>query len=97
MHRVRNDLNMHEFTIAYGMTETSPISWQTAPSDPEWAQCETVGKVHPHLECMVRGHTPSPPPLPRYTCKGCCVGAWLYGYLVMCAGLATNAPSPFAW
>ena len=37
----------------YGMTETSPLSFQTTPSDPEWARCETVGRVLPHTEAKI--------------------------------------------
>lgn len=41
------------FLRRYGMTETSPLSFQTRPDDPEWARCETVGRVLPHTEAKV--------------------------------------------
>lgn len=40
-------------TCRYGMTETSPLSFQTAPDDPEWARCETIGRVLPHTEAKI--------------------------------------------
>jgi fatty-acyl-CoA synthase len=40
-------------TIAYGMTETSPVSFQSSTSDPLDRRTTTVGRVQPHLECKV--------------------------------------------
>nr|GAT42738.1 predicted protein [Mycena chlorophos] len=42
-------LGMNGLTNAYGMTETSPVSFQTTPSDPILQRTETVGKVQPHV------------------------------------------------
>eukprot|EP00698_Gefionella_okellyi_P007099 TRINITY_DN1727_c0_g1_i1.p1 TRINITY_DN1727_c0_g1~~TRINITY_DN1727_c0_g1_i1.p1 ORF type:complete len:333 (-),score=55.60 TRINITY_DN1727_c0_g1_i1:627-1625(-) len=53
MKRVMGDMHMSEVTIGYGMTETSPISFQTAFDDPVEARVETVGRVFPHVECKV--------------------------------------------
>ncbi|MEP1144323.1 MAG: AMP-binding protein [Henriciella sp.] len=53
MNRVISDMNMIDVTIGYGMTETSPLSWQTSPEDPVERRVSTVGKVHPHVEVMV--------------------------------------------
>jgi fatty-acyl-CoA synthase len=53
MRQVRERLHMPEVTIGYGMTETSPISTQTAPDDPVEKRVGTVGKVHPHVEVKV--------------------------------------------
>jgi len=50
MKRVNVDMHMSEVTIAYGMTETSPVSFQSAPSDPLHLRVSTVGRVMPHLE-----------------------------------------------
>jgi len=50
MQRVIDEMNMAEVTIAYGMTETSPVSCQTAVDDAMEARVSTVGRVHPHLE-----------------------------------------------
>ncbi len=50
MRQVRSELHMDEVTICYGMTETSPVSTQTARDDPLDKRVGTVGRVHPHLE-----------------------------------------------
>ena len=42
-----------EITIGYGMTETGPLSFQTAPEDPVDRRVETVGRVLPHTEVKV--------------------------------------------
>ncbi|NTC82588.1 AMP-binding protein [Agrobacterium tumefaciens] len=46
-------MNMREVTIAYGMTETSPISFQSVCSDDDEIRVSTVGSIHPHLEAKV--------------------------------------------
>ncbi|UIF86000.1 AMP-binding protein [Cupriavidus sp. UYPR2.512] len=53
MKRVVADMHMSEVTIAYGMTETSPVSFQSATDDPLDKRVATVGRVQPHLECKV--------------------------------------------
>jgi fatty-acyl-CoA synthase len=53
MKRVITEMNMAEVTIAYGMTETSPVSTQTRKDDSLDRRTGTVGRVHPHLEVMV--------------------------------------------
>lgn len=50
MKAVNSKLNMKEVQIAYGMTETSPVSTQTAPDDAFEKQVTTVGRTQPHLE-----------------------------------------------
>ncbi|AJC20450.1 AMP-binding protein [Pandoraea pulmonicola] len=50
MKRVINEMHMSEVTIAYGMTETSPVSFQTTTTDPLEKRVTTVGRVQPHLE-----------------------------------------------
>jgi fatty-acyl-CoA synthase len=50
MKRVVSQMHMAEVTIAYGMTETSPVSFQSATSDPLERRVTTVGRVQPHLE-----------------------------------------------
>ncbi|HJX79032.1 AMP-binding protein [Glutamicibacter sp.] len=47
------DMNMSEVSIAYGMTETSPVSCQTRADDDLEARTETIGRVHPHLEVKI--------------------------------------------
>jgi fatty-acyl-CoA synthase len=46
-------MNMDEVTICYGMTETSPVSTQTALDDPIDKRVGTVGRVHPHVEIKI--------------------------------------------
>lgn len=53
MRQVRDRMHMREVTIGYGMTETSPISTQTALDDPVEKRVGTVGRVHPHVEAKV--------------------------------------------
>ncbi len=53
MRKVRQRMHMPEVTICYGMTETSPVSTQTATDDPLERQVGTVGRVHPHLEVEI--------------------------------------------
>jgi len=50
MRRVISQMHMREVTIAYGMTETSPVSFQSAIDDPLERRVSTVGRVQPHLE-----------------------------------------------
>lgn len=53
MLRVNAQMHMSEVTICYGMTETSPVSFQSFVDDPTDKRCETVGRIHPHLEVKV--------------------------------------------
>jgi len=53
MKRVIADMNMDEVTIAYGMTETSPVSTQTGAEDDVERRVSTVGRVHPHVEVKI--------------------------------------------
>ena len=46
-------MNMREITVVYGMTETSPISFQSLPDDSNEIRVSTVGKIHPHIEAKV--------------------------------------------
>ncbi len=48
-----NDMNMAEVSIAYGMTETSPVSCQTRADDDLDRRTSTIGRVHPHVEIKV--------------------------------------------
>lgn len=63
MKRVNHDMHMDQITIAYGMTETSPVSFQSAVDDPIQRRVTTVGRVHPHIEVKIvdqEGHTVAP-------------------------------------
>jgi len=53
MKRLVGDFHMPELTIIYGMTETSPVSTQTARDDALEKRVGTVGRVHPHVEIRV--------------------------------------------
>ncbi|ATQ42413.1 AMP-binding protein [Caulobacter mirabilis] len=53
MRKVIDRMNMREVGIAYGMTETSPVSFQTSVDDPVERRVSTVGRVQPHLEVKV--------------------------------------------
>ena len=53
MRRVQSLMHMREVTIAYGMTETSPVSFQSATDDPLDKRVTTVGRVLPHLEVRI--------------------------------------------
>jgi fatty-acyl-CoA synthase len=53
MKRVVSQMNMREVTIAYGMTETSPVSFQSSTDDPLDKRVTTVGRVQPHLEVKI--------------------------------------------
>ena len=53
MKRVIDKLHMREVTIAYGMTETSPVSFQSGFDDPIERRVSTVGRVQPHCEVKI--------------------------------------------
>jgi fatty-acyl-CoA synthase len=53
MKRVIDQMHMSEVGICYGMTETSPVSTQTAVDDPVDKRVGSVGRVHPHVEVKV--------------------------------------------
>ncbi len=53
MTRVRANMHMDEVAIICGMTETAPVSTQTAPDDPLDKRVGTVGRVHPHVEVKI--------------------------------------------
>jgi fatty-acyl-CoA synthase len=53
MRRVVAEMHMPEVTICYGMTETSPVSFQSQPDDPLDRRVSTVGRVHPHVQVKI--------------------------------------------
>jgi fatty-acyl-CoA synthase len=53
MKKVQSRMHMREVTICYGMTETSPVSTQSALDDPLEKRVGTVGRVHPHVEVKI--------------------------------------------
>ncbi len=64
MKRVVSDMHLSQITIAYGMTETSPVSCQSSTDTPLDRRVSTVGLVQPHLEVKIvdpaDGHTVEP-------------------------------------
>ena len=78
MRDVTDRMHAREMTICYGMTETSPVSFQSFPDDELTTRVATVGRVHPFVEAKVidpaDGHT-----VPRGDAGELCVR----GYLVM--------------
>jgi fatty-acyl-CoA synthase len=53
MNRVVERMHMPEITIAYGMTETSPVSFQSSIDDPLDRRVSSVGRVQPHIEAKI--------------------------------------------
>lgn len=53
MKRCVEDMHMAEVAIAYGMTETSPVSCQTRTDDDLERRTATIGRAHPHVEIKV--------------------------------------------
>jgi fatty-acyl-CoA synthase len=78
MKKVQTTMHIPEMTIAYGMTETSPVSTQSTTDDPLERRVSTVGRVHPHAEIkIVDGATGAV--VPRGTTGELCSR----GYMVM--------------
>lgn len=53
MRRVVEEMHMTQLTICYGMTETSPVSFQSAVEDPVEKRVTTVGRIHPHIQAKI--------------------------------------------
>src|SRR3954454_18981555 len=53
MKRCVSDMHMAEVSIAYGMTETSPVSCQTRTDDDLDRRTATIGRAHPHVEIKI--------------------------------------------
>ena len=53
MKRAVGNMHLSEITIAYGMTETSPVSFQSSTEDPLERRVSTVGRVQPHVEVKI--------------------------------------------
>ena len=78
MRQVIEKMHIREVTIAYGMTETSPVSFQSCIDDPIDARVSTVGSVHPHVEVKIVD-PPTGLTLPRGQAGELCTR----GYVVM--------------
>ena len=55
MQRVVDQMHMRDITICYGMTETSPVSFQSTPEDPIDRRVNSVGRIHPHVQAKIVG------------------------------------------
>lgn len=53
MRRVMKEMHLADITICYGMTETSPVSFQSSMDDSLQRRVRTVGRIHPHVEAKV--------------------------------------------
>ena len=53
MRKAIDRMHMSEVTIAYGMTETSPVSFQSSTDDSIERRVSTIGRVHPHVEVKI--------------------------------------------
>jgi fatty-acyl-CoA synthase len=53
MKQVIDRMHARDLTICYGMTETSPVSFQSLADDDLEHRTATVGAVHPHVECKI--------------------------------------------
>lgn len=53
MRKVMTRMHMRDIGIAYGMTETSPVSFQTGLADTIERRVSTIGQVQPHLEVKI--------------------------------------------
>jgi fatty-acyl-CoA synthase len=53
MKRCVAEMNMSEVAIAYGMTETSPVSCQTLIDDDLERRTASIGRAHPHVEIKI--------------------------------------------
>jgi fatty-acyl-CoA synthase len=53
MKRAVASMHLNEITIAYGMTETSPVSFQSSTDDPLERRVSTVGRIQPHVEAKI--------------------------------------------
>lgn len=63
MRQVQSKMNMREVTIAYGMTETSPVSFQSNVDDPIEQRVSSVGRIHPHVEVKLVDDAGNPVPI----------------------------------
>ncbi|WP_424974792.1 AMP-binding protein [Dinoroseobacter sp. S124A] len=63
MRQVQARMHMSEVTIAYGMTETSPVSFQSATDDPVEKRVTSVGRIQPHVEVKIVDEAGDPVPV----------------------------------
>lgn len=63
MKQVQSKMHMRHVTICYGMTETSPVSFQSNVDDPLEQRVSSVGRIHPHVEVRIVDPTGQPVPV----------------------------------
>ncbi len=76
MKRVMTEMHLDQITIAYGMTETGPVSFQTSVDDPVERRVTTVGRVLPHVEIKIvdeEGHVVPTSTAGELLTRGYCV------------------------
>mmetsp|Transcript_113092 Transcript_113092/g.243645 ORF Transcript_113092/g.243645 Transcript_113092/m.243645 type:complete len:110 (+) Transcript_113092:490-819(+) len=54
--RLNKEMSIPDLTVAYGMTETGPVTFQIKADDPFIKKTTTAGMVHPHVECKIIDH-----------------------------------------
>ncbi|OTB15381.1 hypothetical protein K445DRAFT_61095 [Daldinia sp. EC12] len=79
MRKLREKLGLRDLVICYGMTETSPVSCMTAPTDPDDRRTSTVGRAMPHTAVKVV----APGDRSRIVPRGKCGELAVSGYLLM--------------
>ncbi|KAI0101295.1 acetyl-CoA synthetase-like protein [Daldinia grandis] len=79
MRRLREKLGLGDLVICYGMTETSPVSCMTAPTDPDDRRTSTVGRAMPHTTLKIV----APGDRSRIVPRGKCGELAVSGYLLM--------------
>ncbi|KAI1379099.1 acetyl-CoA synthetase-like protein [Hypoxylon crocopeplum] len=79
MRRLRKNLGLEDLVICYGMTETSPVSCMTAPTDPPSKRTSTIGTAMPHTTLKVVARDDRSRILPRGECGELAIA----GYLLM--------------
>ncbi|KAI0850864.1 acetyl-CoA synthetase-like protein [Daldinia vernicosa] len=79
MRKLREKLGLRDLVICYGMTETSPVSCMTAPTDPDDRRTSTVGRAMPHTALKIVAPGDRSRIVPRGTCGELAVS----GYLLM--------------
>ena len=81
MKRVVGEMHLSEITIAYGMTETSPVSCQSNTDTPLERRVSTVGTVQPHLEVKIMDPATDATATPGTTGELCVRGySVMHGY-----------------
>jgi fatty-acyl-CoA synthase len=81
MRRCLSEMHLRDLTNVFGMTETGPVSLQTATDDPLERKVGSVGRIHPHVQVKVidvDGRTVPPGVIGEFCTRGYSVmlGYW---------------------